>query len=156
MNYPLDFIHIGLPKCASTYLQNVWNLSNQYNLLDISSVVQTLRGFACGDLSGDFPVIGGEIPVDTDRINIASSEGLVYSYTNQPSKQCFIPLLQSYSAKVLGEANLSKNIIIIVRNPVDWLRSMHEQSIKEGGHESFKEFLENQKLLVLNTLNLNT
>ena len=40
---PIDFIHIGLGKCASTYLQTVFNNEPDYNIIDLKGVVESVH-----------------------------------------------------------------------------------------------------------------
>lgn len=156
MGYPLSFIHIGLPKCASTYLQSVWLRDPNYNALDLGGVVQLVRQFSADEIDGggQFPAITGEVPTLDGHTNMASHEGFSWGYTNNPAKQHYIGRLHGVSAQMLGEAGLTDSILIMVRNPANWLRAMHEQTIKEGGSSDFATFREQQQQLILGPMNL--
>jgi hypothetical protein len=85
---------------------------------------------------------------------IASSEGFSWAFCNNPERQENLPRLHLASSQMLGHSNLCDSILIMVRNPVDYMRALHEQSIKEGGHESFGAFYRQQRKLIESTINL--
>ena len=49
---------------------------------------------------------------------------------------------------------MSDTILVMVRDPLDWVRAVHEQSIKEGGFGSAADFVETQRRMVRDILNL--
>jgi hypothetical protein len=87
-------------------------------------------------------------------IAIASSEGFSWAFTNAPEKQQHLDKLHSNSAQILGDSQLTNCILLMVRSPIGYLRALHEQTIKEGGFESFSQFIRNQRQLILATLDL--
>ncbi|WP_193368923.1 hypothetical protein [Pelagibius marinus] len=144
-DYPVDFIHIGLAKCASTYLQQLWFDDTTYHLLDSSPIVRALRTVA--ERSAGQTIQFKAPPRVLRKHNVLSSEGLTWGWLNHPEKQAAIKPLQELAARVLGEGRLSGRVLIIVRDPVALLRAVHEQTIKEGGHASYAEFLGVQRKL---------
>jgi hypothetical protein len=153
MNKPVKFIHIGLPKCASTFFQNIWMADPNYNRLNADGLMQFCRESAnlgsfraphMEPLSGNL----GQNP-------ILSSEGFSWMNLNGTEEdQAKVTKLHSISAQTLASCGLSDKILIIIRNPVDWIRACHEQSIKEGGFDTSKMFLENKRQLILACLDL--
>ncbi|HET7657253.1 MAG TPA: hypothetical protein VFK37_03100 [Bacillales bacterium] len=50
---------------------------------------------------------------------------------------------------------MTPNLLLVVREPVSWIRSIYIQSVKEGGHGSIsQEFIENQFLLLKHSLDI--
>lgn len=151
-NCSLDFIHVGLGKCASTYLQGLWGADPRYIYMDGSSLVQNVRTAAESGPDARLHVTPPHRgPTST---TVLSSEGFSWGWINAPVKQFAVANLHKVAARTLGKACLSNRVLIVVRNPVDWLRAVHEQSIKEGGYASFATFIKEQELLCRSVLDL--
>lgn len=147
-----DFIHVGLPKCGSTYLQYLWGRDATYTRKNPSGLVKLCRDLA---LSGSSQHIDlGPIDPIEGETRVISSEGFTWGWINQPEQQAAIGQLQETAARVLGNAQLADKVLIIIRDPVDWLRACHEQTLKEGGCESYADFLSSQRRLCETVLDL--
>lgn len=154
MSKPLAFLHVGLPKCASTFLQHVWSRDSAYDPVDIGVFVNAARKFALED---DLPVVedvSGQVVEKPGITLMASSEGFSWAYSGHIQRQKRFENLHRVSALILGETNLSDKVLIMVRNPKDLIRAVHEQTIKEGGSDDFRSFLERQRKLLEGVMNL--
>ncbi|MEE1672892.1 hypothetical protein SNR37_002303 [Agarivorans aestuarii] len=154
MSKRLQFVHIGMPKCASTYLQNVWHLDQQYQLVNLNTLMEQARKLAPVQAPGDFQPVPIALPLSKPDFLIGSSEGFSWAYTNQPKLQESIWNLHKVSAQLLSQAALTDTILIMVRSPISYMRSLHEQTIKEGGYGSFATFFQEQRKLIEATVDL--
>lgn len=156
MGYPFSFIHIGLPKCASTYLQAIWHKDANYKVGYPDQIVQLVTTRVLEGSNDPWPVINvpEEARQKDDTFHIVSSEGFSWGFVNQPHLQDRMDDLHRVSARILGRAELTDTIFVMVRNPVDMVRALHEQSIKQGGVESFRHFCRDQRRFIMGPLNL--
>ena len=69
---PIDFIHIGMGKCASTYLQNVFHKDPDFNLFDIQNIL---------GLTLEKSRQGAE-PEDSPNVNISFDPSLLHGIEN--------------------------------------------------------------------------
>lgn len=152
-NPPLDFIHIGLGKCASTYLQHVFSKELSYEYVNILNLAETARELARRNVD-KVPLVQFPDVASKRKPRIASSECFTFAFLNEPQFKGRMKALHEISPKLLGESKLTSKILIMVRDPVNILRSIHEQYIKQGGWLSYREYyLDFNELLVV-TLNL--
>ena len=154
---PINFIHIGLGKCASTYLQNVFNNSSDYNVVDLNGVVSAIHENARKSHGPQqFPNINIDIDSSLNdknkRITVASNED--FTFFSDPCDYEFVKNLVGLSSHFLGKARISDKILLMIRNPIEWLRAAHEQSIKGGRFDSFGIFFKKEKNYLRNSLNL--
>lgn len=148
---PFRFIHVGLGKCASTYLKSVWLTDSQYQVAESKSLIGALREIASDGgkrLALRAPSHAG------DASWVMSSEGFTWGWINQPPKQGRIKDLQKMAARTIGDSGLTAQILVMIRHPLDWLRSAHEQSVKEGAHAGWREFFHDQRLFCESVLDL--
>ncbi|WP_432463010.1 hypothetical protein [Agarivorans sp. QJM3NY_33] len=151
MSNTLAFVHVGLPKCASTYLQHVWSVDPLYDSLNLNELMNQARKQTTA---------GTQIPINpiqlppSQNILMGSSEGFSWSYCNQPQHQAKLWDLHKNSASLIAQAQLTDTILLLVRNPFAYMRSLHEQSIKEGAYASFAEFFRQQRALIEATLDI--
>jgi hypothetical protein len=86
---------------------------------------------------------------------IISNEGFSSAYMNEPEHQNKIPQFIDLSSRVLGKiAGISPNLLIIVREPYSWIKSVYVQAIKQGWSGSAQDFIENQSGLILHGLDM--
>lgn len=153
-NHIANFVHVGLGKCASTFLQGVWSKSPDTSFLNLLPLAKQLKlGLQRGT------------KITTDNIKmpsarslentvIASSEGLSWGFLNRPRLQNHVKEIPDYSSRMLSQLRLSDTVLIMVRDPLDWIRSAHEQSLKEAGWASASVFLTEQRKFVRDVLNV--
>jgi hypothetical protein len=154
---PLDFIHIGLGKCASTYLQNVFNSDPDFNLFDLANIValsveKSREGANPKDFSDVTISMDPSILSYAHKFNVSSAEG--FTFVSEQAHYENILSLYKVSAHFLGKSQLSLKVLLMIRNPVEWIRAAHEQSIKEGGFGSYGEYYEKEKTYLENSLNI--
>lgn len=147
-----DFIHIGLGKCVSTYMQQLWIDDPDYNFVSCQSIASALTAHVLEDPNvEDVPYL--DFPdFQTIGSNVLSSEGLTFSLDKRFSDANLFEKKQRYSA--LAHQGLSKKVFIIVRSPVSWMKSAHAQTIHQGGSRDASWFVRNQEAIILNNLNL--
>lgn len=155
----LRFLHIGLPKCGSTFLQRVW--ANQPDLapVNLTEPLQAIRAeLAIGGV-GTQPKAHAvpPPPPNADPATLcASNEGFLHVYLNRPDAFDKITRYFRTMAEWVHANGLTEDVVIVVRDPAAWLRSMHEQSVKEGGSESASEFMASHDAFLRQHLDLAT
>ena len=149
----IDFIHIGLGKCASTTLQNYWSGSKNYNFYSALNIGQTAAKLC--------QVEGVQVPsldLNVRRIpgvaNVLSCEGLSWGYLNRLEKQGFLQEKQAFVARIMAKARCASRILLMIRDPVAWIKSAHAQSINEGGFRDLSTFVDEQRQFIEGVLNL--
>lgn len=155
---PVSFIHVGMMKAASTYLQNVWLNDEQYALAfaGVQKVVQYVRSSTlCGNFDADHPM---HIKLDKQpaRENniIISSEGFSCGYLATTEERPLREMIGN-AAKILGTLKAeTNNVLICVRSPVSWLSSMHSQFINEGQYGDWTRFYRYKEQFLKDALNL--
>lgn len=152
MAFPVKFAHLGLGKCASTYVQNLWKFDDRYALSIPVPLARALRERA--ELSISEPVRIDFPAVDARQTAVVSSEDLDFGWINASGGQKATRNLRKLVSASISTSRLTDQILVMVRDPVDWLRSLHEQSIKEGGYLSFETYFARQKALAMEILDL--
>ena len=154
----VQIVHVGLPKCGSTTLQSLWFLSGNCEFIDLSVFVSEVND-RLQQINGDTEnaldaILDINLPAPdhvTTKDQIFSSEGVTYSAFDGGASH-LNPLRRQLQAARLSL--ISSKLLVIVRNPIDFLRSSHAQHIKEGGYAATHEFLEEQKQKLMDILNL--
>jgi len=152
----MNLIHIGLPKNGSTSLQNGWNQNKSINYIseELTALVSATRK----------AVVSGQDPneildlwpsyTDNTKINIYSSEGLAglpWGYTASSKEYDYSQYL---FANICKECVSDAKILILVRSPSKWIRSVYAQMVQEGKNWSFIRFLRMQKDYLISGLNI--
>lgn len=154
--------HIGLAKCGSTVLQNVWASSTNYSLYKCEELVQTVKEALIvnqHNLSA-FQQTIAQKKLGENAFDVASGEYVVVSnegFTNhfyasttdhaelsRASLECYAALLKPCVDRVL----------LIVRNPFPLLISSYCQDIKQGASFSFEDFISTRRDDMLANLDL--
>ncbi|WP_404343653.1 hypothetical protein [Vreelandella venusta] len=90
-----------------------------------------------------------------DKEIIITSEGFSTAYLNDIKNQEKISDFISYTSEQLSPVSLyTPNLLIVVRDPISWIKSTYIQSIKEGNTCSAQEFVTSQKLFIQKSLDL--
>lgn len=153
------FTHIGMFKTATTYMQNLW-LNNEKYTLSWQGNINFMRKFrnavAKGENLNNFSI---DIETDRQRVEgehlIISNEGFSGAYLNKLEYQDKGSKFISEISMVLGSLEVTnENLLILVREPLSWIKSAFIQSIKQGGYGSAQKFVNTQKGFLLNSLNL--
>jgi hypothetical protein len=152
MNF--DFIHIGLAKCMSTTLQTQWDRSSNYRYQSGHEIAHTCAKFVVQHASEleQLPTINVTAPEGHDEVDVISSESFSFSSLEQPEMSDHTAAKQRYVAQTM--CHLSNKVLIVIRDPIQWVRSVHAQSISQGGFSSPQEFVQSHRGVLLNNLHL--
>lgn len=154
-----DFIHVGFGKCMSTTLQSLWGASSNYGLHSPDAVLSNInRAFV--DHAPDVETTIARLSTlnfevqDRTRgdINVLSSEGLSFSFLANPDLGDYVLLRQAFLANVMG--HLSSRVLVLIRDPIDWVRSAHAQLVRQGDYLDIATFVRTHRSVILNNLNL--
>lgn len=87
---------------------------------------------------------------------VISNEGFSTAFLNSDSSdQEKVGSYVNYAASMLGQLLPGfANVLLVVRDPISWLRSIHAQSIREGGFLSTEEFVQKQFFFIYHSLDL--
>jgi len=158
-----DFIHIGMGRSMSTYLQEIFLASDNYQTFKTS----TFSNYASNlilQTSGDVELIAKKLKnlsiddtpfssVDISKVNVLTDEGLTFSFPGTPDVGRYCLLHQNICANLL--APYTKNVILIVRNPLDWIKSLYAYNIKINSYEkTIADFVDEYNAVILGNLNL--
>tara|TARA_R110002073_G_scaffold138984_1_gene288825 strand:+ start:572 stop:1771 length:1200 start_codon:yes stop_codon:yes gene_type:complete len=154
MSNPAAFIHAGLGKCGSSFLQQVWSRDPACATVNLLAAGQAARRYAVAGHTGKLPQLDHGLKAVAGQTLIASSEALSWSFMDRPARQYLLPELQRMAASLAGNCALSDTVLFMVRNPVDWIRAAREQTLKEGGSETGSDFIRLHRGLVEHVLDL--
>ena len=160
MKHPSKLIHIGLAKSMSSTLQVLWSHSNNYVAIDPKGVTSKTDSFfdqhrdnidaLVARLENSSPPFGFE---PNDGLQVLSGEGLASSwFCHMPELSEHIPKRQQLLATMFGP--LADKILIVIRDPVDWIRSAYAQMLKEGGYLSVESYVREFKVSIEKNLDL--
>ncbi len=155
----VDFIHIGMMKTATTYMQNIWLNDVNYNLAwrgTFSLLSQLRHNIKQSNVKNEANAL-----IQTDRQPstktqsvIISNEGFSTSYLNDLKFQSYIPDFIEYSSRSLAKLITSNNLLLTIREPISWIKSIYVQAIKEGWSGSAQDFVKQQEDFLLHSLDL--
>ncbi|MBR9825041.1 MAG: hypothetical protein GYB36_04455 [Alphaproteobacteria bacterium] len=148
------FIHFGLPKCGSTFLQNLWGEDKGYTGADLGQAAQVSRQLAAKGQTGNLPRMSFTVKARGGSTLVATSEGFSWAFLGRPHLLERIRDLHKIGAAITGATGASDTALFMVRNPADWIRAAHEQTVKEGGFMSGADFLDQRRALVECVLDL--
>ena len=153
-------LHIGLGKCASTSLQGLWTQSENYNYFSLHELTTQTRNLIVDkrdDLDSAVDAIQSmnvKFPeFDNNKMNVFSSEGVTFSFITDFQYGYLTQLKQQAMAVLLK--GLSTKVLMLVRNPIEWITSAYAQQVKEGGSMSFDEYLVGARQSIYHNLNIN-
>ncbi|WP_411953891.1 hypothetical protein ACKXGF_11680 [Alkalibacillus sp. S2W] len=153
----INFVHIGMMKSATTYVQGVWHKDNNYNLIhqEIADLVYEIRNIVVND-SEDKKV---ESSINRPRsikgsIDVLSFESLSTAFLNNMSQQFKIPNYIRLISRELNRNIETENILLTIREPISWIKSIYIQSIKQGNTGSAQEFINKQENFIKHSLDL--
>lgn len=140
----VDLIHIGLIKTASTALQNTWRQNPSVNLsyAGLLPFINAARILGKGQVSNLGNInINCDKPMQAKQKTILTHEALSTAYFNERASKALIRNFQLTAAKLLGQISSQAKVLIVVRNPAKWIISTYNQCIKQGGTDTFPQFL---------------
>ncbi|SDC72882.1 MULTISPECIES: hypothetical protein [unclassified Candidatus Frackibacter] len=104
------FLHIGMPKTASTYMQNIWLKDESYSLSwkgNIKFFEQLRSTVKEGNLNKNLKVdINTDINYQEGQKLVISNEGFSSAYMNEVEFQHKIPEFIDYSSRILGQLSV--------------------------------------------------
>ena len=151
-------VHIGMSKCMSTTLQNLWFLDDHYafgSLDEQNTRVEDLIIENNGNRREVGRLLGlpnTDISVKEGRPNVFSSEGILNAFNGRPQVARFNSVKQELFAEIFSAQ--APRLLIMVRDPLDWLRSIYAQYIREGGADDFSTYVGKNAPFLKETLNL--
>ena len=151
----LRFVHVGLGKCASTYLQNAWAQDARYVAIDSTAYAVSGRKFAAQEKK--IPAISQRLSANEmpGQFAMSSCESFLYGYDTDPKvATTMMRSLFDNSAQIISSIADTQKILVVVRDPVAWTQSAFTQAIKQGGSETYAEFLDNYGTWIQRSLDL--
>ena len=160
MKKPKKLIHVGLAKSMSSTLQMLWTESDNYETKNLKGITDKTDSFFDeyrNDIDGLVAQLeGSPLPFGfeaTDKLQVLSGEGLASSWLcHSPELSEHIPKRQKLLANMFGP--LAEKVLIIIRNPIDWIRSAYSQSVKEGGSQSPDKYISDFRVSIEKNLDL--
>ncbi|BDX08302.1 sulfotransferase [Planctobacterium marinum] len=155
-----NLIHIGLPKTGTTSLQNGWLGNDNVTLSNdgLGSLVEIIRQAIRDDLWYEqippIPKPEWDKVVATSQVNIWSSEGLSSWLWNNAAAQEQISKCRWYMADSMAKVVSEATVLIVVRSPQAWCKSIYKQLIQEGGFVSPEEFIQQESGYLSGTLDI--
>lgn len=155
----LSFLHIGMMKTASTYMQSIWMKDKYYALCHKGNIAftQELQKRVKEEKTDE--KISSTLKLDAEfqqgQQLIISNEGFSMGFLNDPAAQDNARRYYDYSSRVLGALpNSPGNLLIVVREPLSWIKSIFVQAVKQGWDTCAQDFVEEQYDLLKNALDL--
>lgn len=149
-----DLIHIGHGKCLSTLLQRRWSKSAHYNFfhgLDAGNALS--QAFLSGGIDPASQRI--DIRLNRDKPNLLSYEGFLYfgcAEDTAPHHRHLTLQRQAHIAQALKP--LGDKVLMVLRDPLDWIASSHAQYVKYGGALPLQRYFEYFRRPLLDNLDL--
>ncbi len=156
----VPLIHIGLPKTATTFLQTLW--LNDPGICLLKNGLLPLIHAARQDGLKDTPVprtrhpsaFEFDTPPQAGQKLLASNEALSTAYINRRASASQIQRFQQHAAVAMKALIPKSKVLIVVREPAAWILSIYNQAVKEGGSDTFRQFLNRERDYVLQSLNM--
>ena len=149
-NHP-HFVHIGFPKTASTWLQELFGARKEICFLYKPNFFHWDDCFSKGK---DFyfslfqPKEGNKIFLDSDEAYAIGRRfgSFGWDCLCQPnlklSDKFILPSDRQLIANRIHEISPEAKILMVIRNQADWLSSVYKHHIRKGEHGSFGKFLD--------------
>lgn len=152
----VSLLHIGLPKTATTSLQNVWRKHPEVNLTyhGLIPLIEAARCLGKGELVQGNVQFNYDVEPQPGQKIILSHESLSTAYVNERATVERIRKYQAIAVQLMQQIDPQTRILLVVREPKRWIRSMYNQCVKQGGIDTFPLFLQREKSFILETLNI--
>lgn len=157
---PVSLIHIGLPKTATTYLQTRWSKDPNVCLLMHGTMTLIARARELGTershpiTATSAPPIKYDQPPQPGQKMLISNEALSNAYLNERADQEQIQCFQEQAAAQMKALVPKAKVLITVREPTGWILSIYNQAIKQGGVDTFRQFLKRERDYLERSLNI--
>lgn len=141
----------------STSLQNIWNLSENYDSFEghqlshlVDETIQLNQDHAAALILQSQLTFDGS---NTKPFSVFSSEGFSSLwYEGNPNKHCLWEIKQKTLPRFL--ARFSDRVLVVVRDPVEWIYSNYSQVVKEGSGIGLNDYLDKYSAVIRSVLNL--
>lgn len=158
INQKISLVHIGLMKTATTTMQNLWLKEPRICLVHggLLQIIHKAR------VTGRNAKTGAGVPLqwqyDTkpkpDQQVVFSQEALSTAYINERASKADLKRFQKSAAKIVSMIAPGAKILITVRKPEGWIKSIYNQSVKMGGIDTFPQFLQMEKNFIKQSLGI--
>ncbi|PPC78420.1 hypothetical protein C4K68_05030 [Pokkaliibacter plantistimulans] len=137
-----DLIHIGLPKTASTSLQNFWKSNSNIDCYwnELSSLVNFVRSNVGSHQVGDFD-LRKALKHEHKKNRVFTSEAFSTYVWGAGATVDDVVRARFEFARAFYEVIPSAKILLFVRSPIDWIFSVYKQYIQEGGDRTLQNYL---------------
>lgn len=155
--YPLSFVHVGLPKCMSTTLQHLWMTSHNYNYYPANEFNDSIEKTICHHRERAGAVLNSmninfQPPTHSSNVTVFSSEGFSTLWPNDLAAQPLWGTKQRVIPEFLA-AHANK-VLLIVRDPVEWIFSSYAQLLKEGRVIELTDYLNDYRDYIAQVLDI--
>lgn len=156
---PKSLIHIGLHKTASTSLQQIWNdmpdvsLSHRF----ILKLTEHLRNAVEKNIPLDLEPLQSEPMFHSqtkteDGYAVFSNECMsIYNWLQEPDEKTTTTYFDAL-ADIFMQLAPEASVLIVVREPNAWFKSMYMQYIHGGGGHAYEQYLESNSRFLIHTL----
>ncbi|RMG36998.1 MAG: hypothetical protein D6720_03875 [Gammaproteobacteria bacterium] len=144
---PPPLIHIGLPKCASTFLQRCWRADSRISLAyhELAPIIGLARQKGHEGRPPPRALTPPRLTlpphVPGRQSLVLSHEALSNAYINERADESRIACFQQWAAALTKAAFPKARILIVTREPASWILSIYNQAVKQGGTDTFRQFL---------------
>lgn len=153
--------HVGLAKCASTTLQTSWDNATNYTGYFSHDLVATVRDSVLNNQS-DLPQL--KKVIEQNRLGAGAFSDATASYvvisdesfTNSGIATAADPQIARDVQECIAislEACVDR-VLMMVRDPLSWIRSAYYQQIKQGAAYDFNEFMTTRRRNIIENLDL--
>lgn len=157
---PVSLIHIGLPKTATTYMQTLWSHDPQVCLVQngllglISDARQ--RGKEASHMNyrpSAAPISFDAQPQHGQKV-VFSNEALSSAYINERADAAQVRAFQELAAARMKSTVAKSRVLLVTRSPEKLILSIYNQAVKQGGTDTFKQFVRRERGFIEQALNI--
>lgn len=147
----VSLVHIGLPKTGTTTLQNAWRRHPGVCLgyHGVLPLVEAARALGRGESPGGKIECTADQPLEPGQQVVFSHEALSLAYLGESRTRSAQRRFQEAAAALMARAAPGARVLLVTRDPERWLRSLYNQTIKQGGLDTMEQFLEGQRETLL-------
>jgi len=157
---PVSLIHIGLPKTATTYLQTAWSLDPGVCLVQngLLPLINDARQRGKELINTNFTPSAAPINFDSQPQHgqklVFSNEALSSAYLNERASAAQIRTFQELAAARMKSTVAKSKILLVTRSPEKLILSIYNQAVKQGGTDTFRQFVRRERDFIEQALNI--
>lgn len=156
----VSLIHIGLPKTATTFMQNRWAMDSQVCLvrngtmkLIIDARLRAKQG-AQTNIRLSPASIHFDNPPESGQKVIFSNEALSSAYVNERATAAEQRAFQELVAQRMKSTVAKSKVLLVTRRPEKIILSLYNQAIKQGGTDTLRQFIQRERDYLEQVLNI--